>query len=126
MKLIRWLLQLILIAAVIFFGYHYFTREELHGCISVPLESLSGKTTAITLSQAEINQFMTNLSQGVGQAVNKGDEIWNELGAGKILEATISSHEATASGWSQQLLDKGKYLYCKAVVSQVEKAAESK
>ena len=62
MKVLQFLLQIVLLTTVIFFGWHYFTREELHSCVSLPLASLNGKTEKIDLDQAKIDAFVAKFA----------------------------------------------------------------
>lgn len=112
MNLARWILQITLIATVGFFGYHYFAREELRSCVSVPLASLSGKTKELDFDQNKVNQFVASLNENFQQLATQGNKV---LGAFQLAEATKETELAN------QIFDKGQYLYCKSVVEKVEK-----
>ncbi len=111
MKLIRWLLQVILVVLVVFFGYHYLTKEELRSCISVPIATLDGKQAVVQVDQKKVDEFLNKLSMSV-------DDL--SIQSEKMLE-NLKAVETTQTGkLSDQLIDKGQYLYCKTVVTKVE------
>lgn len=116
-KIISWLIRILLVVAVCFFGYHYLTREELHSCVTTPLMSLNGKTDKIQVDEATVEKFMANFGAGLSGVVEKGGDLWEN-----IKEASAGA-EASGSGKAKladELIDKGKYLYCKSVVDRVE------
>lgn len=112
MNLFRWILQIFLISVVVFFGYHYFSREELRSCVSVPMASLSGKTQELNFDQSKVNNFVAELNNSFNQLANQGHKV---LGAFQTIEAT------NQADLSNEIFDKGQYLYCKNVVDKVEK-----
>lgn len=116
MRILRFLLQIVLLVLVGFFGWHYFTREELHSCVSLPLASLSGKTEAVNLDQDKINEFMANFGSGLTTVAQRSGNLWQSLQA----TAAATPEEKADQNLADQLLDKGKYLYCKTIVDQVE------
>jgi hypothetical protein len=109
-KILRLLVQVLLVGAVGFFGYHYFTREELRGCISTPLASLAGKTGRVELDEQKVDQFVEKLGEGLSAVASKGAGLAEKLKA-------VEQEEG-----SEGVLDKGQYLYCKAVVEKVEES----
>lgn len=115
-KILRWLLQVILLVTVCFFGYHYLTREELRSCVSVPLTSLNGKSEKIKVNEEQVEVFMANFGDGLKGVVTQGENLWQNLGAAN----TEASQGAEKQDLADQLIDKGQYLYCKTVVDRVE------
>ena len=113
MYLVRTLVQWFFIIAFCFFAWHFFTKPELHQCISLPVASLSGVTPKVNLDQAKVDHFLDELSQQLAQAGSKSNELLSHLSS---IEATASDKPA-----GDELLDRGQYLYCKAVVDKVEK-----
>jgi hypothetical protein len=62
------------------------------------------------VDQEKVDTFMTEMARGLGQVASRGGELaqlWQGVDVGV----------ATREG---DLLDKGQYLYCKAVVNKVE------
>jgi hypothetical protein len=112
MKIFRLFLQLFLIIAVVFFGYHYFTRPELHSCVTIPLKSALGYAGKTDLDEAKLNEFLKRLGEQASQVASQGSKLTQNL------KAVETSSEATMK---DSLLDQGQYLYCKAVVDKVEK-----
>lgn len=118
-KILRWILQIILVVLVGFFGYNYLTHEELRECVTTPLASLSGKSDKIDIDEEKVALFMDNFGNALGGVVEKGENLWEKLQeASSGAEASTSAEEKKLA---DQLVDKGKYLYCKSVVERVEK-----
>ena len=112
MRLFRSVLQLVLVVLVVFFGYHYFTRPELQQCVAAPLASLSGKSVTYQVDEAQVAQFLTDLSAQLGQVTQRG---------GDLLEALTAVETSGEASVQNQLLEKGQYLYCRGVVEQFER-----
>jgi hypothetical protein len=111
MKLTRLLLQILLLALVIFFGYHYFTRPELYACLSVPLANLSRQTKDVPLEREKIENFILQFTHELSAVASRSSQFLTDL----------QSAPATASGQlSDQLLNKGEYLYCKSIIDKIE------
>ena len=108
----RWLLQIVLILMVGFFGYHYFTRPELHQCVSIPLSTLDGRTQ-IELDQDKVDVFMERFTQEMRGVASQSGALLNNL-------SSLETPAETDGNLSEQLLDRGQYLYCRAVVEKVE------
>ena len=117
MGLCRWLLQIVLIVMVVFFGYHYFTRPELHQCVSLPLSTLNGQTQ-LDLDQKKVDLFMERFTQEMRGVASHSGALLNNLSS---LETSAEAN----SDWREQLLDQGQYLYCRAVVEKVEKTSQT-
>lgn len=118
-KILRWILQVVLVILVGFFGYNYFTREELRECVTTPLASLNGKSDKIQINEEEMKLFMENFGTTLSGVAEKGENLWEKLQeASAGAEASTSAEEKKLA---DQLVDKGKYLYCKSVVDRVEK-----
>ena len=117
MSLWRWLLQIVLIVMVGFFGYHYFTRPELHQCVSIPLSSLNGRTQ-IELDQEKVDLFMERFTQQMRGVASQSGALLNNL-------SSLETSAEADGDWREQLLDQGQYLYCRAVVEKVEQADKS-
>lgn len=113
MSIWRWLLQITLLVTVCFFGYHYFTRPELHSCVSIPLSTLDGKTK-VDLDQEKVDRFMDRFTRELSNVASRGGQLMDDL-------SQIETPAEADGDVQQQLLDKGQYLYCKAVVDKVEK-----
>jgi len=113
-RFFRWVLQVILVCLVGFFGFHYFTRPELHSCVSIPVSSLSGHTEKLDLDQDKVDEFMSRLTDQVTQVASRGGQLVDNL-------SSIETPAEAQGDIRSQLLDKGQYLYCKAVVEKVEK-----
>ncbi len=112
----RWLLQLFLLALVCFFGYHYYTRPELHACLSAAIATLQGKKFTTGLDEAKVNHFLDELRGQLDGVANKGNQLWQHL----------SSVESTASGNPRdEFIDGAQYLYCRAVIDKVERRSTS-
>lgn len=117
-KILRWILQIVLVILVGFFGYNYFTREELRECVTTPLTSLNGKSDKIKIDEKKVALFMDNFGNVLGGVVEKGENLWE-----KLQEASSGADASTSAAQKKladQLVDKGKYLYCKSVVERVE------
>lgn len=117
-RILRWILQIVLVILVGFFGYNYFTREELRECVTTPLASLNGKSDKIKIDEKKVALFMDNFGNVLGGVVEKGESLW-----GKLQEASNGAEASTSAAQKKladQLVDKGKYLYCKSVVERVE------
>lgn len=117
-KILRWIIQVVLVVLVGFFGYNYFIHEELRECVTTPLASLNGKSDKIQINEKEVALFMDNFGTALGGVVEKGENLW-----GKLQEASSeaeASKSAEQKKLADQLVDKGKYLYCKSVVDRVE------
>ena len=108
----RWVLQVVLVILVAFFGYHYFARPELHSCVSIPLATLQGRTK-IDLDQEKVDRFMDQVSHQMQGVASNGARLLDTLASG---EAQTDMQDLADS----DLLDAGQYLYCKAVVRKVE------
>ena len=118
-KILRWILQIVLVILVGFFGYNYFTREELRECVTTPLASLNGHSDKIKIDEKKVALFMDNFGNVLSGVVEKGESLW-----GKLQEASSGAEASTSAAQKKladQLVDKGKYLYCKSVVERVEK-----
>ncbi len=109
----RWLLQIVLLVLVGFFGFHYFTRPELHSCVSIPLSSLQGKTT-VDLNQEKVDLFMSRFTDQMRTVASRSGSLMDDL-------SRLETSEEADADLSSQLLDRGQYLYCKAVIDKVEK-----
>ncbi len=116
LKIFRFILQIVLLALVLFFGYHFFTKKELRSCVSLPLASLSGKSMQFNVDEQQVENFMDNFGSGLKNVTQRGENLWQNLGA--------VNEEASRAGenkdLAEKIVDKSKYLYCKTVVDRVE------
>jgi len=114
LSLWRWLLQIFLLATVAFFGFHYFTRPELHSCVSIPLASLQGKTT-VNLDQQKVDIFMDRFTHEMRDVASRSGTLMEHL-------SSVETPAEAEGDLRTQLLDRGQYLYCKAVIDKVEQS----
>lgn len=110
MKIFRLLFQLLLIILVVYFGYFYFTHDSMKACVSEPLASLIGKTSQGELDSTKVNEFLAKLGTSMSEVAQRGSS----------LSSNLSAVETDSEATTNSLLDKGQYLYCKAVVDKVE------
>ncbi len=108
----RWVLQVVLVVLVLFFGYHYFARPELHSCVSIPLSTLQGRTK-INLDQEKVDRFMDQVADQMKGVASNSARLLDKFASG---ETQLDSQDLV----DEDLLDAGQYLYCKAVVRKVE------
>lgn len=114
-KFLRFIFQVILVVAVVFFGYHYFTHQELRGCVSQPLEDLSKwqKKNNLTFNGAEVKDILSGIAVNVGKVASDSSE-W----AGKVLQR---ADEASGSeNLSNKIVTQAQYLYCRDVVEKYQ------
>jgi hypothetical protein len=111
MKIFRLILQLLLIIAVIFFGYHYFTQPELRPCLTIPLKTAFGYAKKTELDENKVNEFLDRLGEQASQVASQG---------GKLAQNLRAVEASPGAKTKDSLLDTGQYLYCKAVVEQME------
>jgi hypothetical protein len=112
-KIIRFAVQIVLVAAVVFFGYHYFTREELRNCVVQPLDDLSEwqRENNLTFSGAEVRDILEGIATNVGYVARESGQ-W----AGTVFRR---ADEATGGGnLSDRIIGQAQYLYCRDVVEQ--------
>jgi hypothetical protein len=89
-------------------------RSELRGCVSGPIANVTGKgqEEGVKLDQEKVEEFLEKLGVGIADVVSKSGQL-----ASNLQVATSASE----SSLQEQLIDKGQYLYCKAVVDKVER-----
>ncbi len=120
-KILRWVFQVVLVILVLFFGYHYFTREELRGCVTIPVASLNGVSEQVHLDQAAVDQFVENFGDGLSLVVENGENLWHKVSESWSEAGGVVGGEASdAASLAEEMVDRGHYLYCRTVVDRVE------
>ncbi len=120
MQIVRWLIQIVLLITVVFFGYHYLTKSELQQCVTVPLASLNGKTEKINVDEEKVAAFMGKFGAGLEGIMENGEGLWEKFQTMNASESAKATDDGKEKSLKDELIDKGKYLYCKSVVEKVE------
>jgi hypothetical protein len=118
--LMRFLFQVALVGAVIFFGYHYFTKPNLRSCVEQPISDLSNwqKENGLTFNGQEVKDILLGIKANVTTVASKSGEFLQNTGE------LVKKEEGSANDKvSTAIVTEAQYQYCKSVVEKYEEKA---